>query len=327
MENGCVCRICPLESEIPRLVCELMGSYRAIPQTHYMNRRYLPSRSEAVQILDLMLPILFPGYHGRQDLTVNNVTFYIGELLTELSGKLCTQLWRSCSYQQAAQGQTVDEAACRDIAQEKVLTFMNRIPHLREMLAGDVQAAYDGDPAAVNNDEIMLAYPGLHAIVIFRIAHELYDLQVPLIPRIMTEYAHSVTGIDIHPGARVGRNFFIDHGTGVVIGETTDIGDNVKIYQGVTLGALSFPKDERGRLIRGTKRHPTIESNVTIYANATILGGTTVIGEGSVIGGNVFVTTSVPPGCTVSLKAPELKVRNHRPEVKGDGDEKKQVTA
>jgi serine O-acetyltransferase len=318
MENSCVCQTCPLEGDIPSLVCELMASYRSLPQTHYMNRRYLPSRAQAVEIINLMLPILFPGYHGRQDLTTNNATFYVGELLTELSSKLCSQIWRACSYQQELQNQPVDEQACRTLAQVRTLTFMKRIPALREILAGDIRAAYDGDPAAVNNDEIILAYPGLLAIVIFRIAHELHDLQVPLISRVMTEYAHSITGIDIHPGARIGRNFFIDHGTGVVIGETTNIGDNVKVYQGVTLGALSFPKDERGRLIRGTKRHPTIESNVTIYANATILGGATVIGQGSVIGGNVFVTSSVPPGCTVSLKAPELKVKNHRP-IGGDG--------
>jgi serine O-acetyltransferase len=313
MENVCICRTCPLEQEVPSVVCELMASYKNIPQTHYMDRRYLPSRDEAVQILNLMLPILFPGYHGRQDLTFNNVTFYIGELLNELSSKLCIQIWRACTYSQEVQGQAVNEQECRELSRAATLSFTRRLPHLREILAGDVQAAYDGDPAATNIDEIMLAYPGLYAIIIFRIAHELHELKVTLIPRIMTEYAHSITGIDIHPGARIGRNFFIDHGTGVVIGETTDIGNNVKIYQGVTLGALSFPKDERGRLIRGTKRHPTIEDNVTVYANATILGGSTVIGQGSVIGGNVFVTSSVPPGCTVSLKAPELKFKNHRP--------------
>ncbi|MFA5863798.1 MAG: serine O-acetyltransferase EpsC [Phycisphaerae bacterium] len=320
MENFCLCRTCPLEGDIPCLVRNLVDSYRAIPSTHYMDRRYLPSRSEAVEIINLMLPILFPGYHGRQDLTFNNVTFYVGELLNELSSKLCSQIWRSIAYSQTLQEKIVDEHESQKLAQEKVLTFMNRVIALREILAGDIQAAYDGDPAAINTDEVMLAYPGLLSIAIFRIAHELYELHVPLIPRIMTEYAHSTTGIDIHPGAKIGRNFFIDHGTGVVIGETTEIGDNVKIYQGVTLGALSFPKDERGRLIRGTKRHPTIENNVTIYANATILGGTTVIGQGSIIGGNVFITASVPPGCRVTLKAPELKYRNHAAKGKKGGD-------
>jgi len=312
MENICVCRTCPLEGEIPHLMQELLNSYKKITPLHYINRRYLPSRSEVIEIINLMLPILFPGYYGRQDLTFNNVSFYSGELVMELSNKLCHQIWLACSYQQEMQSQAVNEHECRQLSNSKTLTFIHKIPQLREVLVGDIQAAFDGDPAAVNTDEVILAYPGLLAITIYRIAHELCELQVPLIPRIMTEYAHSVTGIDLHPGARIGRNFFIDHGTGVVIGETTDIGDNVKIYQGVTLGALSIPKDERGRVIRGTKRHPTIENNVTIYANATILGGLTVIGQGSVIGGNVFITHSVPSGCTVSLKSPELKYKNHR---------------
>jgi serine O-acetyltransferase len=313
MKNICVCRVCPLENEIPKLVDELLGSYRKISKTHYLERRYLPSRSEAVEIVRLMLPILFPGYHGRQDLTFNNMTFYAGELLTELSSRLCVQIWHAITYISESRGETVDEEATRCKAREKTLTFMQRLTALREMLAGDVQAAYDGDPAATNTDEIILAYPGLLAIAIYRIAHELSDLNVPLLPRIMSEHAHSRTGIDIHPGAHIGSNFFIDHGTGVVIGETTEIGKNVKIYQGVTLGALSFPKNERGELIRGQKRHPTIEDDVTIYANAAILGGSTIIGKGSIIGGNVFITTSVPPGCTVSLKSPELRFRDNRP--------------
>ena len=185
-------------------------------------------------------------------------------------------------------------------------------------------AAYDGDPAAAIRTKSFWHIRDF-AITVHRIAHDV-RLQVPLLPRIMTEYAHGQTGIDIHPGAKIGKHFFIDHGTGVVIGETTEIGENVKIYQGVTLGALSFPKDERGRLIRGTKRHPTIEDDVTIYANATILGGTTVIGKGSIIGGNVFITSSVPPRCTVSLKSPELKYRNHRPmKVEEISDEKNKL--
>jgi serine O-acetyltransferase len=175
------------------------------------------------------------------------------------------------------------------------VAFFERLPKLRQNLLLDVQAAYDGDPAASNLAEIVFAYPGLVAVTIYRIAHELHLLRVPLLPRIMTEHAHSTTGIDIHPGARIGQSFFIDHGTGVVIGETTEIGDHVKIYQGVTLGALSLPKDARGKLIRRTKRHPTIRDHVVIYAGATILGGDTVIGEHSVIGGNTWVMKSIPP--------------------------------
>jgi serine O-acetyltransferase len=274
-----------------------------------------------VDIINQMLPILYPGYYGRQDLSFHHVPFYIGEVLTELSSKLCIQIWRAITYMSEGQENTAEHDT-REDARVKTLGFMKRISHIRNVLEGDVQAAFDGDPAAINTDEVLLSYPGLFAITVYRTAHELHALQVPLLPRILTEHAHSMTGIDIHPGAQIGRNFFIDHGTGVVIGETTEIGDNVKLYQGVTLGALSFPKDEGGRLIRGTKRHPTIENDVTIYANATILGGTTVIGKGSVVGGNVFVTSSVPPGCTVSLKAPELKYRNHRPASKSEAKDK-----
>jgi serine O-acetyltransferase len=189
------------------------------------------------------------------------------------------------------------------------MRFLERTPHVRDLLAGDVQAAYDGDPAAINMDEVILAYPGVLATSVYRFAHELYLMDVPLIPRIMTEWAHAITGTDIHPGARIGRNFFIDHATGVVIGETAEIGNYVKLYQGVTLGALSFPKDERGRLIRGYKRHPTVQDRVTIYANATVLGGDTVIGAGSVIGASVFLTSSVPPNANVKMRDPELRVR------------------
>jgi serine O-acetyltransferase len=211
--------------------------------------------------------------------------------------------------QEARGATTTDGKPCDADARHIALTFLEMIPAIRDRLAGDVQAAYDGDPAALNADEIILAYPGLLAISVQRLAHALHELGVPLMPRIMAEWAHLQTGIDVHPGARLGRNFFIDHGTGVVIGETTDIGDNVKVYQGVTLGALSFPKDERGRVIREAKRHPTVKDNVTIYANAIILGGDTVIGENSVIGGSVFVTSSVPPNSVVTFQPPELRVK------------------
>jgi serine O-acetyltransferase len=179
---------------------------------------------------------------------------------------------------------------------------------LRRQLAEDVQAGYDGDPAAKSTDEVIFAYPAIYAISVYRIAHELSNNGIPLLPRIMTEFAHSKTGIDIHPGARIGRGFFIDHGTGVVIGETTIIGDNVKVYQGVTIGAMSFAKDEEGQMVRGRKRHPTIEDNVVIYSGATILGGETIIGEGSIIGGNVWLTHSVPPGTRVIISEPELVI-------------------
>ena len=189
------------------------------------------------------------------------------------------------------------------------MRLLERLPAMRELLAGDVRAHYDGDPAARSFDEVVFCYPGLYAITVYRAAHELWQMDIPLLPRIMTEHAHGRTGIDIHPGAQIGKNFFIDHGTGVVIGETTEIGNNVRIYQGVTLGALSFPTDEHGNIMRGHKRHPTIEDNVTIYSGATILGGETTIGENSVIGGNVWITSSVPPNTTVFMATPELQFK------------------
>ncbi len=187
---------------------------------------------------------------------------------------------------------------------------MEQIPELRKILATDVQAAYDGDPACQSLDEVIFCYPGLEAITVYRLAHRLWQLDIPFIPRMMSEWAHSRTGIDIHPGATIGKHFFIDHGTGVVIGETCDIGEHVKIYQGVTLGALSFPTDGEGKLVRGRKRHPTIEDRVVIYANATILGGLTIIGHDSVIGSSVWLTRSVEPNTTVVLEKPDLNIRS-----------------
>lgn len=205
---------------------------------------------------------------------------------------------------------------CQDRAASMTRAFMERLPEVRRMLSLDVQAALDGDPAACSTDEAILTYPGVRAITVFRLAHELYRLKTPLIPRMMSEYAHSRTGIDLHPGARIGESFFIDHGTGVVIGETTDIGRHCKIYQGVTLGARSFPKDERGRLVRGVKRHPTLGNRVTVYASATILGGDTVIGDDCVINGGVFLVRSVPSGHIVRSEPPQLRLRTN-PEAAG----------
>ena len=201
------------------------------------------------------------------------------------------------------------------LAQQKTIEMMRRLPQLRSVLELDVESAFLGDPAAKSHHEIIFCYPGLEAITIYRLAHELLLLGVPLIPRLMTEHAHSKTGIDIHPGARIGPGFFIDHGTGVVIGETCDIGKNVKLYQGVTLGALSFPRDASGNIIRGMKRHPTLEDEVVVYANATILGGDTVVGHHAVIGSNVWLTQSVEPYTVVLLEKPQLRIKG--PESKG----------
>lgn len=304
------------------LVDKIVESYKSDERTRHIDRIYLPNRQTVVEIIQLLLEVAYPGYFGRQNLTQHNVRYHVGELLPKIGEMLFEQVHQALCYEEELQGRAgADRAPCDKKGRRLTLEFLERIPAIRDMLAGDVQAAYDGDPAATNTDEVILSYPGVLAVTVYRFAHELYTLGVPLIPRVMTEWAHSVTGVDIHPGANIGRNFFIDHGTGVVIGETTHIGDNVKLYQGVTLGALSFPKDERGRLIRGYKRHPTVTDRVTIYANAIVLGGETVVGEGSVVGGSVFLTSSVPPEATVSIKPPELKVhKNRRADRTSQGD-------
>ncbi len=298
-------------SKLGELVGRIVESYDADRRTQHIDKHYLPSRSEIVQLVRYLLELLYPGFIGRQNLTRHNVAFHVGDLLPRIGETAFRQVFMCLKYTEEAEPRIPREIRNPEAAaREMTIAFLEEIPRIREMLAADVQAAYDGDPAAMNLDEVILAYPGLLAISVQRLSHKLYELNVPLMPRIMAEWAHLETGIDIHPGARIGRSFFIDHGTGVVIGETTDIGNNVKIYQGVTLGALSFPRDERGRVIRGTKRHPTVEDNVTLYANAIILGGTTVIGANSVIGGSVFVTSSVPPNSVVTFKPPELRMKS-----------------
>lgn len=207
-------------------------------------------------------------------------------------------------------GDKIPADKIKGMALELTAHFLALLPKIRDVLKTDAQASYDGDPACKNLDEVTLCYPGFTAVTVFRLAHELHKLQVPFIPRMMTEWVHGETGVDIHPGATIGRHFFIDHGTGVVIGETCEIGEHVKIYQGVTLGALSFPKDDNGELVRGTKRHPTLEDNVVIYANATVLGGKTIVGHDSVIGSSVWLTESVDPFTTVVMEKPRLRIRN-----------------
>lgn len=304
-------------SKLAELVDGIVASYEADERTQHIGRRYLPSRSEIIPLITDLLELIYPGFIGRQHLTKHNVAFHVGDLLPRISETAFRQIHLCLCYAAESSDATKSPAAtCEQQARELTLSFLESIPAIREMLAGDVQAAYDGDPAALNVDEVILAYPGLLAISVHRLSHSLYDLEVPLMPRIMAEWAHAQTGIDIHPGARIGRNFFIDHGTGVVIGETTDIGNLVKVYQGVTLGALSFPKDERGRVIRKAKRHPTVGDGVTLYANAIVLGGETVIGENSVIGGSVFLTSSVPPDSVVTFKPPELRLKTRERDVR-----------
>jgi serine O-acetyltransferase len=263
----------------------------------------IPSREGVIEIIDKLKEILFPGYFTRGKLDPVNLRYSMGESAATLFDMLSDQIGRSIRHDCLRYGQQCSE--CDEQGHRIALRLLQDIPSIRKILATDVLAAYQGDPAAKSYDEIIFSYPGILAITVYRVAHKLFEYNVPLLPRIMTEYAHSVTGIDIHPGAEIDESFVIDHGTGVVIGETTEIGQNVRIYQGVTLGALSIPKDSADQF-RGQKRHPTIENDVIIYSGATILGGNTIIGARSVIGGNVWLTQSIPPDTTVILESPRL---------------------
>jgi len=298
---------CSLRDKLPGIVEDVLESYKQTPTTRNIGESPLPGKQAIIEILEGIREILFPGYYGISELCWENVRYFVGSKIDVLFVSLSTEISKSFVHKCRETGHVCVE--CMDRAEQHSIEFFKKIPKLRELLVEDVQAAYDGDPAAKSLDEIIFSYPCILAITTYRVAHELHIQGVPLIPRIMTEYAHGVTGIDIHPGAKIGRSFFIDHGTGVVIGETCEIGDRVKIYQGVTLGALSFPKDGTGALVRGRKRHPTIEDDVVIYAEATILGGDTVIGKGSVIGGNVWLVESVPPGTRVTIENPASKYR------------------
>lgn len=264
---------------------------------HHLTTVPLPSKEVLIDVLDGLLGLIYPGYFGEYASDSRNTEKRVALMIEDVFQALEQQIFLSCRHFCRRPEPACPH--CKETAREAALLFLRKIPELRERLGADVEAAYDGDPAAKSTDEIVFSYPGLFAITVYRIAHELETQQVPLLPRMMTEVAHSRTGIDIHPGARIGRSFFIDHGTGVVIGETTEIGDRVRIYQGVTLGAVNFPRDADGRLIRGTKRHPTVEEDCIIYANATVLGGETVVGRGSIIGSNVRLMESVPPGSKV----------------------------
>ncbi|MBD3347411.1 MAG: serine acetyltransferase [Chitinivibrionales bacterium] len=257
----------------------------------------LAGRNEIYDVLDDLLAALFPGCYSKERITKKEINFFLGDILRHVSFKLGKHVRDAFKYRCAKDN--CENCDCEDRAEKAVVSLIESLPGMRKILIDDIRAAYDGDPAAKSLDEIIMSYPCVEAIAIHRIAHALYKLDVPLIPRIMSERAHSRTGIDIHPGAAIGPRFFIDHGTGVVIGETTTIGRNVKLYQGVTLGALSFPLDETGKPVKGIKRHPDIEDDVIIYANATILGGNTVIGKGAEIGGNSWITRSVSPGAVI----------------------------
>jgi serine O-acetyltransferase len=295
-----------IKETLPEITEALVATYTECKYSNHLGHRPLPSREAIVDILADLMDLLYPGYVRRQNLHIGNVEYHVGDLVDGLHDKLTQQVARALRHE-CSQEQLDDDLEA--LAQQKTVEFLRRLVELRYVLEQDVEAAYVGDPAAKSHHEIIFCYPGLEAITVYRIAHELLLLGVPLIPRMMTEHAHSKTGIDIHPGARIGRHFFIDHGTGVVIGETCDIGQHVKLYQGVTLGALSFPRDASGNIIRGMKRHPTLEDEVVVYANATILGGDTVIGHHAVVGSNVWLTQSVDPHTVVSLEKPSLRMK------------------
>ena len=293
-------------SDLDKLTEAILASYDSDKRTQRIGCDFLPSRDAIELVIEDLRQLLFPGFFGNLALAREHVPYHVGNLLASLRRQLAEQIYHCQCYER--------ETGCPNgtslrHADQLAGQYLLRVPELRSRLALDAQAAHDGDPAAKSIDEVVYCYPGFYAIMVYRLAHELLALGVPLMPRIMTEHAHSLTGTDIHPGAQIGQSFFIDHATGVVIGETTRIGNNVKIYQGVTLGALSFPKDERGRVIKGLQRHPTIEDGVTIYANATILGGQTVIGKGATVAGNSFITESVAPNTVAGNKMPELQVR------------------
>lgn len=298
---------CEFRSKLPEIVEDLVSSCLASDCFEHINADPLPSRKKAIDLVERCQDILFPGYFRHRDIDKINLEYRIGLEVSVLYDRLALEIAYAIRHECIRHNKTCRH--CEQQGKEKAFAFLQSLGSMRKILATDVRAAYDGDPAVSSYDEIIFCYPGILAITIYRIAHRLYELEVPILPRIMTEYAHSITGIDIHPGAEIGESFFIDHGTGVVIGQTCHIGNQAKIYQGVTLGALSFRRDDSGNLDRHSKRHPTLEDNVTVYAGTTILGGDTIIGENSVVGGNVWLTKSVPANSKVLLNPPELIIK------------------
>ena len=301
--------------EIVELVLQDYEKGRDIDNMDVFNQ---PERDEVIAIVNKLLEVLFPGYYRNKGYRFYNMYNKLALQFEDIMYYLTQQTALALAFSEENAG--LDEAALEEKARRISLEFFRRIPKIRAMINTDIQATYDGDPAAFNKEEIVLCYPGLLASTIYRVAHELHLLGVPILPRMMSEYAHSITGIDIHPAATIGEYFFMDHGTGIVVGSTSIIGEHVKVYQGVTIGALST---KGGHALHGTRRHPTIEDNVTIYSGASILGGNTIIGEGSVIGGNSFITASVPPGSRVSIKNHEMNIEGSSP---CDVCEKGQIT-
>ena len=296
-----------IRDQLPAIISEVVASSLDPDLFAHVDAELIPSTELTVEIAQRARRLLFPGFFNRQVLDATQLEYAIGVEITRLFETLSAAI--ALSIRHDCQRYQLVCTHCQERGQREAVRFLEHLAEIRAILTTDVQAAYDGDPAAKTIDEVIISYPGVLAITIHRIAHQLWLQEIPLLPRMMSEHGHSISGIDIHPGATIGESFFIDHGTGVVIGETTKIGKRVRIYQGVTLGALSLPKEEVEQL-RHQKRHPTIEDDVTIYAGATILGGETVIGAGSVIGGSVWVTSSVPSGTKVFLAPPKLIYKN-----------------
>ena len=290
--------------KIDNITEEIMKTYRIKEGINHLNGPVLPSRQSIIDIITTLESIIFPGYQENEQVDEENLPFNLGEKLLSLGSRLMVEIRKSIEFR-CRELTDRSEIDCGKEARGLTFSFMENLPIVREKTLKDVNAALKGDPAARSREEVILAYPGLEAITVHRLAHELFNMNVPLIPRMMNEHIHRKTGIDIHPGASIGESFFIDHGTGVVIGETSVIGENVKIYQGVTLGALSVKKEDAN-----VKRHPTLEDNVTIYAGATILGGNTIVGANSVIGGNVWITSSIPADSVVYNKPADYVLKN-----------------
>ena len=297
------------EDLLPDIVSQIANNYQTSDILVGHTEKPLPARKVVIDITNEIQSVLFPGYFDTEPVTSSNANYYIGHKLSTLHNRIKEQIALAYAYT-AEESLTASDEVIQKKAEETCFKFFSAFPKIQEMLLLDAQAGYDGDPAALNKEQIIFSYPGFYATYVYRVAHELYKEGVPFIPRIMTEHVHGKTGIDINAGAVIGKYFFMDHGTGIVIGETTVIGDYVKLYQGVTLGALST---RCGQHLAGVKRHPTIGDRVTIYSNASVLGGETVIGHDSVIGGGAFITSSIPANTRVSVTPPEQAIKNENP--------------
>ncbi len=297
------------EDLLPDIVSQIANNYQTSDILVGHTEKPLPARKVVIDITNEIQSVLFPGYFDTEPVTSSNANYYIGHKLSTLHNRIKEQIALAYAYT-AEESLTASDEVIQKKAEETCFKFFSAFPKIQEMLLLDAQAGYDGDPAALNKEQIIFSYPGFYATYVYRVAHELYKEGVPFIPRIMTEHVHGKTGIDINAGAVIGKYFFMDHGTGIVIGETTVIGDYVKLYQGVTLGALST---RGGQHLAGVKRHPTIGDRVTIYSNASVLGGETVIGHDSVIGGGAFITSSIPANTRVSVTPPEQAIKNENP--------------